>query len=135
MTMAHGIEGRVPFLDVRLVRYISRLPVQLLAPRPDRAEKWLLREACKGLLPPEILYRKKMKFSEGAGSAEVVAKRIAQQITPEEFEREKAVAPGLTLRSREELYYYRIWREVMGDTVPPSVVGRTADGTAAAEMC
>jgi asparagine synthase (glutamine-hydrolysing) len=133
MTMAHGIEGRVPFLDLALVRYVSRLPVELLAPRPDRPEKWLLRESCKGLLPPEILNRKKMKFSEGAGSAEVVARTIAQRIRPEEFEKQRIVAPGIELRSREELYYYRVWREVMGESVPPSVVGRTADLNAATD--
>lgn len=131
MTMAHGLEGRVPFLDQALVRYVMRLPTAYLAPQPGRPEKWLLREACKGLVPAAILDRKKMKFSEGAGSARVVAGRLASRIAAEEFEAGKRVAPGVTLRSPEELVYYRHWRAAMGDSVPLAVVGRTRDMTAA----
>jgi asparagine synthase (glutamine-hydrolysing) len=132
MSMAHGLEARVPFLARSLVRYVSRLPPALLGQRPDRPEKWLPREACRGLVPPEILERKKMKFSEGAGSSEVILERGESSIGLEEFERERTVAPGLTLRSPEELYYFRIWREAMGPSLSPSLVGRTKDRGAAA---
>lgn len=131
MTMAHGLECRVPFLDLALVRFVSRLPLELVAPRAGRPEKWLLREACRGLLPPSILERRKMKFSEGAGSADVMAARVASLISTEQFEREREVEPGLVLRSPEELLYYRLWREAMGPHRPAGLVGRTADRTAA----
>ena len=98
----------------------------------QRIEKWLLREACKGILPSSMLNRKKLKFSEGAGSADVMAKKTRAKITPEEFEKNKRVAQDLVLRSPEELYYYRIWREVMGPNISPLLVGRTSDRTAAA---
>ena len=126
-TMRHGLEARVPFLDMDLVRFVARLPVGLKKPQADRPAKWLLREACKGLLPLSILERKKLKFSEGAGSSEVMARRIQDLISPEEFERERKIAPGLVLRSPEELHYYRIWRSVMGADLPPALVGRTCD--------
>jgi asparagine synthase (glutamine-hydrolysing) len=131
MSMAHGLEARVPFLDLGLVRYISRLPADLIAQRSDRPEKWLLREACRGLVPTEIIERKKMKFSEGAGSAEVISGRVKSYVDQATFEREQAVLPGLTLRSPEELYYYRIWRDVMGPNISPALVGRTKDRSAA----
>jgi asparagine synthase (glutamine-hydrolysing) len=131
MSMAHGLEARVPFLDLDLVRYIGRLPVELLEQRSDRTEKWLLREACIGIIPPEILERKKMKFSEGAGSAEVIMETVEKIISLKEFEEQKTINPGLLLRSPEELYYYKIWREVMGNTISPSLVGRTLDMSAA----
>ena len=132
VSMAHGLEARVPFLDQDLVRYAMRLPAELLEPRPDRAEKWLLREACRGLLPPEIEARKKMKFSEGAGSSEVGAELAQGLITPEEFAAQREVRPGLTLRSPEELLYYRWGREAMGPHLSPGLVGRTRDRGAAA---
>lgn len=132
VTMRHGIEARVPFLDMDLVRFIARLPVSLKKPQADRPEKWLLREACKGILPFSVLHRRKLKFSEGAGSSEVMARRIRERISPDEFEREKRIGPGLVLRSPEELHYYRIWRDVMGIEVPASLVGRTCDNDAAA---
>ncbi|MCC6697532.1 MAG: asparagine synthase (glutamine-hydrolyzing) [Candidatus Hydrogenedentes bacterium] len=133
MTMAHGIEGRVPFLDLDLVRYLARIPTGHLQTRTDRPEKWLLREACKGWLPQRFLMRKKMKFSEGAGSSTLLAHKAAKSISRREFEDMKHITPGITLRSPEEAYYYRLWREAMGPHVPPSLVGRTADPKAAAE--
>jgi asparagine synthase (glutamine-hydrolysing) len=130
MSMAHSLEARVPFLDLDMVRYVARLPVDMIEPRPDRPEKWLLREACRGLLPPDIWGRKKMKFSEGAGSATVMSDRIADEISVDRFERERRITPEITLRSPEELHYYRIWRDVMGAHIPPALVGRTRDRSA-----
>jgi asparagine synthase (glutamine-hydrolysing) len=130
MSMAHGLEARVPFLDLDLVRYVSRLPVELLEQRPDRPEKWLLREACRGLIPPSILKRKKMKFSEGAGSSEVVMNNVGKTIGSKMFDEQKNVAEGLVLRSPEELYYYRLWSEMMGPDISPFLVGRTLDRSA-----
>lgn len=134
MTMAHGLEGRVPFLDLDLVRYVARLPVELIEPRPARLEKWILREACRPLLPPSILKRRKLKFSEGAGSAAVMAEWGRTQITETEFSREREVAPGVILRSPEELLYYRIWRAVMPSHIHPVLVGRTRDRSAAVDQ-
>jgi asparagine synthase (glutamine-hydrolysing) len=131
VSMAHGLEARVPFLDIGLVRYLSRLPAELIEPRPDRPEKWLLREACRGLLPPAIMERKKMKFSEGAGSSDVMARIVSDRIKIGEFERDRCVAENLTLRSPEELHYYRIWRESMAPHLSPLLVGRTLDPSAA----
>jgi asparagine synthase (glutamine-hydrolysing) len=131
MSMAHGLEARVPFLDMRLVRYVSRLPVEWLEPRPDRPAKWLLRQACKGLAPNSILDRKKMKFSEGAGSSDVIARHVVDRVSASEFERNRHVCDGLTLRSPEELLYYRLWRESMPAWISPLLVGRTLDRTAA----
>jgi asparagine synthase (glutamine-hydrolysing) len=131
--MAHGLEARVPFLDLSLVRYVARLPVALLEPGPGRPEKWLLREACRGLLPPAVLERKKMKFSEGAGSSEILAERAKTLISEPEFERERVRHPELALRSREEFLYFRLWKEATGGAVPSALVGRTADRAAASE--
>jgi asparagine synthase (glutamine-hydrolysing) len=132
ISMAFGLEARVPFLDLGLVRYASRLPPEWLEPRPGRPEKWLLRQACRGLLPTEIEQRKKMKFSEGAGSAEVIADLVESSISRGEFRKTQRAEPELRLRSPEELYYYRIWRDAMGRDISPSLVGRTLDRSAAA---
>ncbi len=131
MSMAHGLVTRVPFLDQALVRYTARLPVELLMPHPKRPEKWLLRKACQGLLPPAILQRKKMKFSEGAGSHAVGADWAEKTISRRSFEREREPEPGVVLRSPEELLYYRFWREAMSPHISARLVGRTLDSTAA----
>lgn len=57
MTMAHGLEGRVPFLDHELVEFMSRLPFHLKF--KGRVLKYLQKKLMKGKLPPGILNRKK----------------------------------------------------------------------------
>lgn len=60
MSMANSLEVRVPFADIRLVEYAFNIPsnIKLLNGR----EKGLLRKALEGVLPEEIIYRKKSPF-------------------------------------------------------------------------
>lgn len=60
MSMAASIESRVPFLDHELVEFTARMPLKMKLRGKDT--KWILREAMKGILPPEILSREKMGF-------------------------------------------------------------------------
>ena len=60
MSMAASIESRVPFLDHRLVEFVSGLPPRLKL--RGLTTKWLLRQAVQNLLPREILRRRKMGF-------------------------------------------------------------------------
>jgi len=70
-TAAFGVEARVPFLDKEFmeVAMTETNPTHKLCGRAggDKMEKWLLREAFKGYLPDEILWRQKEQFSDGVG--------------------------------------------------------------------
>ena len=59
-SMAWGLEARVPFADHRIVEYVYNVPWEMKY--QDGMEKKLLRDACKDLLPPELLYRKKSPY-------------------------------------------------------------------------
>ncbi|GAB3927628.1 asparagine synthase (glutamine-hydrolyzing) [Mucilaginibacter myungsuensis] len=61
MSMAHGLEVRVPFLDEDLVHLVNNLSpdIRFDSEKPKR----ILAEACEGLLPREIWDRPKMGFS------------------------------------------------------------------------
>jgi asparagine synthase (glutamine-hydrolysing) len=61
MSMAAGLELRVPFLDLELMRFVERIPARSRI-RP-RAGKRLHRMAMERLLPPEIAARPKHGFS------------------------------------------------------------------------
>lgn len=56
--MAYGVEARVPFLDHELVELVARIPPGLKAQGP--VEKFILREALRGVLPEEIRRRRKV---------------------------------------------------------------------------
>ena len=60
MTMGATIEARVPFADTKLIEYLWNLPFNYKY--RNNQEKYLLREAFKGILPDEILYRKKNPY-------------------------------------------------------------------------
>ncbi|HEY8825805.1 MAG TPA: asparagine synthase (glutamine-hydrolyzing) [Candidatus Limnocylindria bacterium] len=64
-TMASSLEGRSPFLDHRLVEFVSHLPPRMKF--RDGVSKYLLRTLMKGTLPDEILNRPKMGFGVPVG--------------------------------------------------------------------
>jgi asparagine synthase (glutamine-hydrolysing) len=60
MSMASGLEVRVPFCDHRMVEYVWNIPWEMKS--LDGREKGILRQALKGILPDEILFRKKSPY-------------------------------------------------------------------------
>ena len=60
MSMANGFEVRVPFCDYRLVEYMYNVPWEIKA--LNGREKGLLRHIMKGILPDEIIERKKSPY-------------------------------------------------------------------------
>lgn len=60
MSMAAGLEVRVPFCDHRLVQYVWNIPWEIKA--VDGREKGILRRALKDILPIDIIERKKSPY-------------------------------------------------------------------------
>lgn len=60
MLGAHGLEGRLPFLDPRLFDLVHRWPMHLRIRKG--VEKWVLREAMRGLVPEPVRIRRKHPF-------------------------------------------------------------------------
>lgn len=60
MSMYNGLEVRVPFCDYRIVEYAFNMPWEIKA--LNGREKGVLREAMKGILPYEIICRKKSPY-------------------------------------------------------------------------
>jgi asparagine synthase (glutamine-hydrolysing) len=60
MTMAAGIEARMPFMDHELAALMSALPDAFRI--QGGTQKWILREAMRDVLPAEILGRRKVGF-------------------------------------------------------------------------
>ena len=106
LTMAHAIEGRVPFLDVAMIEEAQRVPASLKL--RDGVEKWILRQACEDLLPPEILWRAKEQFDEGSGLADVLPEVTKHWVQPDQVETYRASNPGVMLRSHEECAYHML---------------------------
>ena len=123
MTMAHSVEGRVPFLDLSMIDLAFRVPAELKlypAPGPKATEKWILRKACEDLLPAEILWRRKAQFDEGSGIAERMGAILRGCIADAE--------PAAPARNSEEQVYLDIFvRQFSNPHLLTSHVRRWAD--------
>lgn len=124
VTMAHGLEARVPFLDRELVDLAGRVPMAWLLPGEYGQEKTLLREAFAGWLPHELLWRPKEQFGDGSGTADVMMER-ARTLVPEDDWARQRVAGLPAPRSREELAYQRMFADRLAG-VDAGVLGRFA---------
>ncbi len=69
-SMGHGVETRVPFLDLALVRLAMRLPIELKL--RDGQDKWILRHAFADILPNYVRQRPKNPLSHSSGLHERV---------------------------------------------------------------
>ena len=61
LSMAQGLELRVPFVDKEIVEYVERLPANLKVRNGSR--KWLHRQVCRTYLPGSMLKRRKRGFA------------------------------------------------------------------------
>ncbi len=126
MTMAHSIEARVPFLDHEFVEFAHSIPLKFRCAGDNKIEKYLLRKAFKNYLPDEILWRDKLKFSEGSGAEDLFNKIAETGISDSEFLNESSKAPH-NIRGKDELYFYRIYKEHFSFCENKQIAGVTED--------
>jgi asparagine synthase (glutamine-hydrolysing) len=96
MSMAHGLEVRVPYCDYRLVQYVWNIPWEWKM--LDGREKGLLRKALEGLLPQDVLYRKKSPYpkTHNPSYERIVKSRLTEVL-------HDGASPLLPLISRDRL--------------------------------
>ncbi len=61
LTMGHSIEARVPFLDRKLVEFVNTIPSRYKLRGVN--EKFILKEVAKGIVPTQIIHRRKQGMS------------------------------------------------------------------------
>ncbi|QDT36084.1 asparagine synthase (glutamine-hydrolyzing) [Stratiformator vulcanicus] len=120
MTMAHGLEARVAFLDPAMIEASMRIAPALKLPTIEgvSVEKWILRKAVEDLLPREIVWRDKLQFDEGSGLSDLL-----QEIVPDRTNRFE-LPDGRHPRSDEEAWYARTLGDRYADD--PTIFALTA---------
>ena len=106
--MAWGIEARVPFLDREFIDYAMGLNPEVKMGGPGKIEKSVIREAFRGDLPEEILFRQKEQFSDGVGYGWIdgIQDHAASKVTDEELAR-AAVRYPIHPPTTKEAYWFR----------------------------
>ena len=126
MSMAHSLEVRVPLLDdLEMVKLAFRIPLWLkLTPR-DKMAKWILRRAAEKILPHSVAWRPKRKFADGAGLGAKLAGYAELVFSDQEFSRQRKACDQVELKSKEELMYYRLFKENYPNRELIPLVGRS----------
>ena len=126
MTMAHGLEARVPFLDTEFTKLAMSVdPARKMVDREAvknnarGREKTMLRELFEGpnanghSIPTPVLWRAKAMQCEGVGEdwVSILQRKVASLVSDAELEAAATTYPINTPHTKEELYYRRIYDE------------------------
>lgn len=110
---AWGVEARVPFLDREFLDVAMGFdPADKMA-RDGRMEKHVLREAFRGTLPDEVLWRQKEQFSDGVGYGWIDAlKDLAdERVSDDELARARFRFRSNTPATKEAYLYRALFEE------------------------
>ena len=109
-----GLEARVPLLDPEFIEAYWAIPAAERMPQAHEMEKWWFRKAFKGVLPAEVLWRKKEAFSDGVSSQttswfQTIQKWVEERVSNEEFAARAETYPVHTPPTKEALYYRKVF--------------------------
>ena len=113
-----GLEGRVPLLDPEFIRSYWLISAERRMPTYMNMEKWWLREAFNGtgLLPDEVLWRKKEAFSDGVSGErswfKIIQEWVQTKVTDEELFHAETIYPYCTPVTKEAYYYRKVFSEI-----------------------
>lgn len=122
-TMMHGLQARMPFMDRDMVELGLSIPAGWKLAGNGVPEKRVLREAFRGWLPEEVLWRKKAQFGDGSGAIDVLQDRMMASVARADFMLERGTVEP-PLRTREEAAYHRIFAGHFPGARAEHVVGR-----------
>ena len=124
MNLCNSIRVVTPLISGELLNYAMTLPPEYKQ-KPDgdqKIEKWIFRKAFENVLPKKIVWRLKQEFSQGSGSADVLPMYFEEMIEDDEL---LAAQTGFPMvRSKEELYYFNIFKEHFGSERAIDTVGQ-----------
>lgn len=115
-----GVPIAQPYLDPGVVEFARRLPYAWRVRQSSKVlGKWILRSMLEDLGFPEIAYRAKEPIELGSGSASV--SRLLNDALGEEVDEivEDALSDGVRFWSREQAYFYKVFKEVFGKVPRP----------------
>ena len=113
---ALGIVVESPFLDKKIIELAKTIPSNLKVrdEKTKRHGKWILRKTFEKNIPMQIAWREKSPMQEGSGTAGL-SNLFDSVINDQLFsEKRKKIqdADGVTIRTKESMYYYEIYRKL-----------------------
>ncbi len=109
-----GVEIKQPYLSHEIIELALEIPkdLKIKVEREKRWGKWILRKAFEDVLPPKIIWQDKRPLEYGSGTRRL-RRIVSEKISDEEFEEKRRLYP-VRFMSKEHLYYYEVYRKVVG---------------------
>ena len=110
-----GISVQMPYIDQDIMELVETLPIQHLVNEKNGIKfgKWVLRKAFENDLPPNVIWRKKTPMQDGSGTGGLT--KIFDSVITDDIFKEKIVkirnTDNVTIRSKESLHYYEVYKE------------------------
>ncbi|MBS7659074.1 MAG: asparagine synthase-related protein [Candidatus Bathyarchaeia archaeon] len=128
MGKALGIEVKTPYLDPEFKQFAMNLNIKykIKEEKGQMWGKWIMRKAFEDILPPEIAWRRKDPIEVGSG-ATILPSFFSRKIRDDEFEEKRKKyleTDRVTIRDKEQLFYYEIYREEVGIPHPVNPEGK-----------
>ena len=124
MNHCNSVRVVAPLISGELFRYSLAIPMEYKQRTEgnEKIEKWIFRKAFEPFLPEAITKRIKQEFSQGSGSAALLSQYFEDVLSDDEVAETQAKYP--IVRSKEELYYFKIFTDHCGDGLAVNTVGQ-----------
>lgn len=128
LAKAIGVEAKLPYLDPDFKAFAMKLDSQYKV-RNEKGRtvgKWIIRKAFENFLPKEVVWRVKTPIEHGSGTT-VLPSMFSEKISDAEFEEKKTKyldEDKVTIRDKEQLFYYEIYRSALGVPSPINLEGK-----------
>ena len=110
-----GISVQMPYINENVIKLAETLPIEQLVNQKNGVKfgKWILRKAFENNLPSSVIWREKTPMQDGSGTTGLT-KMFDSVITDDVYqEKTKKIKSkdGVTIRTKESLHYYELYRE------------------------
>jgi len=110
-----GISVQMPYINENIIELVETLPIEHLVNQKNGVKfgKWVLRKAFENDLPSSVIWREKTPMQDGSGTTgltKMFDSVITDDIYQEKIKKIK-IDDGVTIRTKESLHYYELYRE------------------------
>jgi len=115
---ALGVTVDSPYLDEKIIEFAKNIPANLKVKieRGNIHGKWILRKTFERKIPMQIAWREKSPMQNGAGTSGLV--KLFDILSNDKVfsEKKKKIEQesGITIRSKESMYYFEIYKNLHG---------------------
>ena len=110
-----GISVQMPYINENVIKLAETLPIEHLVNQKNGVKfgKWVLRKAFENDLPSNVIWREKTPMQDGSGTTGLT--KMFDSVITDDIYQEKTkkikIDDGVTIRTKESLHYYELYRE------------------------